>query len=371
MSVTALILALGLGSVAGQAKLTVPAGIIDKLSTGANVCRWFRFPAQTTAEHFAHYVSLAEMRQMRAMGIKHVRLCIAPVGIMDAKTGQIIEGKANSIDQAITKFHQADLLVVVDIHNEDRAVEGNPEWENNFVNFWSHYAKRLTKFKPSDTVFEIVNEPVYQGREDQWFALRPRLAAAIRQAAPRYTIIATGPNWGGIDGLVKLKPLNVPNVVYSFHCYDPFPFTHKGATWAGEGSKHTRDVPYPSTPENVATLLPRLKEENADAYNMVKSYGDERWNRAKMVERFSQAMAWGRAHNVPLYCGEFGVYPAFSKPEHRANWFHDFGSVLAENSVGWASWGWDEGFGFNRRWEGAKLVVDPVVTEALGLKLPK
>jgi len=62
------------------------------------------------------------------------------------------------------------------------------------------------------------------------------------------------------------------------------------------------------------------------------------------------------------------VYPPYSKPEHRAHWFRDFGAVLAENKIGWAVWGWDEGFGLNRKTVNGQPTIDPIVAEALGLK---
>ncbi len=51
------------------------------------------------------------------------------------------------------------------------------------------------------------------------------------------------------------------------------------------------------------------------------------------------------------------------------HYFRDFGAMLAENKVGWAVWGWDEGFGLRRRTVDGKPVVDTVVAEALGLKV--
>ena len=81
----------------------------------------------------------------------------------------------------------------------------------------------------------------------------------------------------------------------------------------------------------------------------MEAYGRERWNKEKLAARFRQGIEWGAKNQVPLYCGEFGVFPARSKPEHRANWFRDFGEVLAENHIGWAVWGWDEGFGLVAR----------------------
>ena len=101
---------------------------------------------------------------------------------------------------------------------------------------------------------------------------------------------------------------------------------------------------------------------------MLLNYGRERWNKERLAARFQQGIAWGARHGVPLYCGEFGVFPRVAQPEHRANWFRDFGDVLQEHRIGWAVWGWDEGFGLNRRLENGKPVVDAVVAQALGLR---
>lgn len=179
--------------------------------------------------------------------------------------------------------------------------------------------------------------------------------------------MTSGPNWGGIDGLKKLKLLPDRNVVYSFHCYDPFTFTHQGASWAGEAVKPLHEVPYPSSPEAVAPLLAEL-EDHPDSRNMLEKYGRERWKKERLAARFRQGIEWGEQHQVPLYCGEFGVYPRRSQPEHRANWFRDFGQVLAANQIGWAVWGWDEGFGLDRKRVNDKAVIDTVVAQALGLK---
>ena len=103
---------------------------------------------------------------------------------------------------------------------------------------------------------------------------------------------------------------------------------------------------------------------------MVESYGQQRWNKEKLAARFRQGIEWGNKNGVPLYCGEFGVYPARSKPGDRSRWFRDFGEVLAENRIGWAVWGWDEGFGLNRKMVNGQPVVDAVVAKALGLKAP-
>ena len=187
----------------------------------------------------------------------------------------------------------------------------------------------------------------------------------MRAGAPGHTLMTSGPNWGGIDGLRRLRVLDDPNVVYSFHCYDPFPFTHQGATWSGDDVKPLRGVPYPSSPESVAPLLDGLADHPASRATLER-YGRERWDRARLAARFGLAVEWGRRHGVPLYCGEFGVYPKVALPEDRARWFADFGAVLSGEGVGWAVWGWDEGFGLDRRMRDGRPAVDPVVARALG-----
>ncbi len=345
----------------------VPAQRLARLATGANICRWFRFPRRDSPAHFDNYIPDEEVAMIARMGIKHVRLCAAPQVVMDATTGEVRADRAPQLEAAIQRFHRAGLLVVLDIHNEDRPSELNPEWQDAFVKFWTALATRLSKFAPDLMIFEIINEPVFDKREEEWNLLNARLAAAIRQSAPQHTIMTTGPNWGGIDGLKNLKLLPDKNVIYSFHCYDPFPFTHQGATWSSEEVKPLRGVPYPSSPEAVADLLSAL-EDKPRSRGMVENYGRQRWNKDRLAARFKEGIEWGARNGVPLYCGEFGVIPNFPKPEHRANWFRDFGAVLAENKIGWAVWGWDEGFGLSRRTVDGKPVVDTVVAEALGLK---
>ena len=71
---------------------------------------------------------------------------------------------------------------------------------------------------------------------------------------------------------------------------------------------------------------------------------------------------------MPVYCGEFGVFPKNAPPESRKNWFRDFASVLKESGVGWSIWGWDDGFGFGRRLINGKPQINPVPLESSGLQ---
>src|SRR5882672_7911234 len=69
---------------AADAPLTeVPPRRLERLATGANICRWFRFPRNETPEHFDRYLPESEVEMIARMGLKHVRLCIAPKILME------------------------------------------------------------------------------------------------------------------------------------------------------------------------------------------------------------------------------------------------------------------------------------------------
>ena len=67
--------ALTAGGLAVTPSLFAAAGLtavsssrLDRLATGANVCRWFRFPQSNSAGHFNNYISEAERNTWLATG---------------------------------------------------------------------------------------------------------------------------------------------------------------------------------------------------------------------------------------------------------------------------------------------------------------
>lgn len=344
------------------------ASRLEKLSRGANVSRWFQAYGADDS-HYATYLSDDEIAMIRKLGLRHVRLCVTPGYLYNpAEPDKPIEEHLTALRAAILRFHAHDLAVVLDPHNTDRKVEADAQWTEGYPVFWGALAAKLSDISPEKLFFEVINEPVYDGKDAEWFALQEKIVAAIRKSAPDHTIIATGPNWGGVGGLLKMTPLEDKNIVYSFHFYDPFTFTHQGATWAGRVPPLLKDVPYPSSPEAVADVL--SKTTDAEARGWIEDYGKQRWNRDHLKQRLAEALDWGKKNGVPLYCGEFGVFPVNASPESRRNWYRDYASVLKESGVGYSVWAWDDIFGFGRKLENGKPVIDMVPVEALGLKKP-
>lgn len=357
-------------SLAADAASLVPSSRLERLKSGVNITQWFTIWGAKSPDHYRTYISDDELAMMKRMGIRHVRLCFSPQFLYDpSRPSEPIPDHLALYEDAIRRIEAHGMAVVVDPHNtEQPRIEQDGPWRDGYPAFWGALAAKLRRFSPEMTFFELVNEPVFDRQEDRWFTLQEKLVAAIRKSAPEHTIICTGPNWGGIDGLLKLTPLRDQNIVYSFHFYDPFPFTHQGATWAGRVPPLLKGLPYPSSPEAVADVLART--EDAEARAWIRDYGEKRWNRQKLAERLEQALDWGRKYGVPLYCGEFGVYPLNAPPASRRNWFHDFGSLVRASNIGYAAWGWDDVFSFGRKLVDGRPVIDTVPIEPLGLREP-
>jgi aryl-phospho-beta-D-glucosidase BglC (GH1 family) len=345
----------------------VPPIRLEELSKGVDVAQWFQVYTKVDESHYKNYMSNSEIALIAKLGLRHVRLCVSPDFLYNPKNpGLVPEEHIKLLKAAIRRFLQNNLAVIVDMHNTDKQdTEDNPQWVAGYPTFWRVLAAKLENLNPNMVFFEILNEPVFQGREWEWFELQDKCIAAIRKSAPKNTIVVSGPDWGGIDGLQKLTPVADRNVVYSFHFYDPMTFTHQGATWAGPIFPLLKGIPYPSSPTAVEKVLSQIT--NPEARDWVQQYGAERWNRDKLKTQMDKALVWAHQNDVSLYCGEFGVYALVAPPASRSRWFHDFASVLKASGIGYAVWGWDDSFGFGRHYVNGKPVLDPVPIEALGL----
>ncbi len=259
------------------------------------------------------------------------------------------------------------LTVVIDMHPESdfkqRLVKDDAFIEQ-FADFWRAVAQHYSTSDRDRVIFEILNEPEFSDRY-RWLGVQAKLAAVIREAAPKHTIIVAGARWSDDDELLFQEPLRDPNVIYNFHFYEPHIFTHQGATW-GEYYWHwLKGLHYPSTPES-AERVAALAPDELDRLNVIR-YGYDHWDAARIDSEMKQAAEWAHRRGVSLICNEFGVYRSFSDPADRAAWIHDVRTALEHNHIGWTMWDYSGSFGVVTKKDG-KATPDEGVLRALGLK---
>ena len=342
------------------------------LRRGVNLSMWYAqdhdlYNLDGGAEKLASFTTEKDFKLIHSLGFDHVRLSIDPQPLLANPTAGTLRPEAMArLDTTVKQITATGLVVVLDIHPETlwkHSVTMTPEGTQEFFAFWKNFAQHYAGTDPEQVYFEVLNEP--EGVDPyRWAGEEARAVAIIRGQAPHHTIIATGEGWGGIDGLVEIEPMRDDNIIYSIHDYEPMTFTHQGANWAGDALKPLRGVPYPSSPEDVAPLLPVLTD--AAAKKALEDYGQQHWNRQRMAERIGKATAWAKQHNVPLWCGEFGVYRQFSAPADRDRWLADMRSTLEHDGIGWSLWDYQGGFALVTKKDGT-TTVDEGVAKALGV----
>ena len=362
---------------AGHGQSNSEPGIAQRhtqhLRHGINLSEWF---AQVydqkgyTKEHFEGWTTAQDIALIKAMGFDHVRLSVNPQPMFRrGQADRIPEDYLGYLDSAVQMILGHGLAVIIDVHPESdfkQKLATDDSFVEQFADYWRALARHYSSTNPDFVSFEVLNEPEFHDRF-RWQGVQAKLAVAIRDGAPQHTIIVAGAYWSSENELLFFDPLRDSNVIYNFHFYDPHIFTHQGATWSTNYVHYLKELPYPSTPDNVqraAALLP-------DAVNRLQAihYGLDRWNASRIDGEIGQVAAWAKRWKVPVTCNEFGVYRRAANPQDRAAWISDVRTTLEKYSIGWAMWDYSGGFGVVTKQNGQPM-PDEVTVKALGRTMP-
>jgi aryl-phospho-beta-D-glucosidase BglC (GH1 family) len=355
------------------AKRATQAGVSEarfaKLRRGINTSHWFAQARTYTKEHLESHTTREDIKLIRSLGFDHIRLSIEPAPLWNADDSSILPADYLShLDKAIDMILEEGLAVIVDIHPTDsgdfkKKLASEDRHVDAFARFWRALATHLSRRDPERVFLEAINEPVIVDPY-RWYGIQAKLIAAIREAAPRHTIIATGHRWSSHTELLFLEPYADRNIVYNFHFYTPHVFTHQGATWGSPEWPYLKGVPYPSSTQAVSEMAASV--ENEQARKQLTRYGEAGWNPAKIEQEIAKVAAWAAKHRVRVTCNEFGVYRRFAPPGDRAAWLSDVRAALERHDIGWTMWDYAGGFSVVVK-EGDRRLPDVGVVTALGL----
>jgi len=349
------------------------------LSRGINLAFWFWLPQTEEEGDIQSRFSDSDFNYLVRAGFTFVRLPIDLSYLLDEGNPDLINNAhLAELDTALDRISASGLAVVIDIHSTASPENNSPVFserlENGsdflpiFVAFWENFARHLSARDPERVFLELLNEPVFDNHPEAWPPMLAQLLEAARRGAPEHTLLVSGAYWSNIDGLLMLDPLPDKNIIYYFHFYEPFPFTHQGADWAGEEVLTLHDIPYPSSPDTVQNTI-SLAGFDRDR-RTIRDYGDERWNYEKIRARIQLAADWAGRNNTRLLCDEFGAYGETISPAQRAIWIKDVRQTLESFGIGWAMWEYDGDFALVKREQaptGVVILPYAALVDALGL----
>jgi len=353
-----------------SAELRTAFARVQHLKRGINASEWF---AQSASDYSAartdRFTDAADIALMAKLGFDSVRLSIDPTPLEQWPRGKdgLNAEFVGRLDKAVDAMLADGLAVQIDLHPEEAyklRVKTTDDGVDRFVMLWRRLAAHYATRDPGMIFFEIMNEPEVSDPY-RWAGIQARVAAAIREVAPKNTIIATGPNYSGIADVLTQHPLSDGNVIYNFHFYEPHEFTHQGAGWGSAWWIYTHDIPYPADESSMADGV----KEVPDAANRfaLERYWLDHWDGHRIRLQVDEAAAWGKVNGVPLICNEFGAYREHTDPHSRMNWIRDVRTALEADGIGWTMWDYRGGFGVVWKQDGQAAKVDEKVVEALGL----
>jgi endoglucanase len=325
------------------------------LRRGVNVTHWFRFPPNRDPGALRGYLSDTALDELKRLGFTFVRLPVQP---------DLLEPPSVLAD-AVARVQRHGLAVVVALFADDWRLETEAADRAKLLTTWRSLALALRPLDPAATFPELLNEPVFAAAADAWARLQHQAVLTIRTTLPSNTIVLTGADWGGIAGLLSLPPESDPNVIYSFHLYEPAELTALGAYRPGLDAASMARLPFPVV-DQAGCRATAASAHDPPTADLMRLYCSQRWDAAKLGARVTEVGAWARQHHVAVLAGEFGASERLNGSARLA-WLPAAREACEHEAIGWALWGYDDSMGFALHPPGDRRRIDPAVSRALGL----
>lgn len=183
---------------------------------------------------------------------------------------------------------------------------------------WEQLTDHYDYLAPSQFFLEIYNEPTNEISNGNWRTVAASLINVIRATETQTHSVLVGANqWNSGNTLVGFTPLADPDIIYTFHNYDPYFFTHQGMSWTNP----------PNFPPRTFPLAGEV---------------------ASINQLFTSVKAWSDNYDVPVNLGEFGCSTQ-ADATSRCNWIQTFSTAI--NTNGFSAFYWDaispsDAFGF-------------------------
>jgi endoglucanase len=274
---------------------------------------------------------------IKRLGLKSVRL---PVAFAYFETNKIaIEKVFTHIDEVLEQCNTYGLKLIIVYHygnlNDSNYLTETPK----IINQWLKLTNRYIRESPEKVFFELYNEPPHMNPK-VWEDAAYNIVTAIRQVDKKRTLIVGASNFNSIYELSRMERLADENIIYTFHFYEPFFFTHQGADWVGN-QVATTGVPFPYNAKTYPAINPKvIGTWGENNYYQYKTDGNEQ----SVHDKLQIVKNWGAKYDVPILCGEYGVYNKYSDADSRCRYIKSARKNLKDMGIPGIMWDYNTNF---------------------------
>jgi endoglucanase len=334
---------------------------------GVNVTNWFQ-TTNVQKIQFTKYTK-KDFENIKSLGCDVIRLPINLFYMAGEKPDYKIDPLFFTyLDQAVDWAEELKIYLMIDNHTSDNLASQNPDLEPFLAKVWEQMASHY-KNRSKYVLFEVMNEP-NKITTAVWSKIQQTAIDAIRKYDKKHTIVIGPSGFNSYNELSQLPVYTDKNLLYTFHFYDPFLFTHQGATWVKPSMANLANVPFPYDANKMPALPAELNGTWVNSrFNQYQNDGTV----AKIKQLIDMAVAFRNERKVPIFCGEFGVLMKYSNNDDRVVWYREVTKYLNEKAIPWTIWDYHGGFGLFQKGSEGQFPADLNIpmAKALGMKVPK
>lgn len=324
--------------------MTAKAETEFRIDRGVNIAHWLSQSNERGAARDSFFVE-RDIRYIVSMGLDHVRIPIDEEQMFTV-SGEKDPKAFSLLHTAIGKCIEHHLRVIVDLHilrshhfnASSKPLFTESAAQQAFYDCWRKLSSELSQYPTDMVAYELMNEPVADNHED-WNKIANECYQVVRALEPKRVIVLGSNRWQSFDTVKYLKvPEGDPNIIISFHYYNPMLLTHYRASWTNQ-KDYKGPVHYPGK---------IVSQEEFDEYCPSDVRNSLKWNVGKennaqtMRSNFQDAVDVARKYGLQVYCGEFGCLSSAPK-EDRMRWHRDMEKTFSDMGIAHAIWCYREG----------------------------
>jgi endoglucanase len=319
--------------------ITLATSAQTPFNRGVNLTNWF----QSSTAHeiqFSKYTK-KDFQNIKSLGCDVIRLPINLHAMTNGAPDYILDNLfLEFLDHAVDWAEELQMHLILDNHSFDPAVPTDLAISSVLTKTWTQMAHHF-KDRSNYIHYEVLNEP--HGIADAtWGAMQQLAIDAIRLEDTKHFIIVGGVEWNSYNNLKNLPLYTDNKLIYTFHFYDPFIFTHQGASWENPSLAPLAGVPFPYRSNAMPTVPASLTGTWVEgAMNNYVNTGTLN----KIKELIDIAVDFKNQRNVAVYCGEFGVYTPNSNNSDRVSWYQAVRNYFVEKGISYTTWDYQGEFG--------------------------
>lgn len=307
---------------------------------GINLTNWFQTERATSIQ-FTKY-TYDDFVDIKSLGVDVIRL---PINLHSMTKGapdyDLDPLFLYFLDQVVDWAEDLQIHLLLDNHTFDPASSTNNDIDQILIPVWQNMAEHF-KDRSNYIYYEILNEP-HGISDSRWNEIQQLAVQKIREIDTVHTLIVGPAGWNSYNNLSQMPVYSDNNLIYTFHFYDPFLFSHQGASWTDPPMGSLGGVPFPYDINRMPACPDDLKGTWVES-SLNNSYKNDGTIQS-IRDLIDIAVKFKTERNVPIFCGEFGILMDKANDNDRTLWYSIVRQYFEMKNIAWTTWDYHGGFG--------------------------